>query len=102
MTKRGSLTVEDDIASQEGNAQRIAELESRLAQAEAALRSDNLKLRMALDISRLGAWERNLETGELTGTAVFKACFGLQPEAKLTYADLQAMFHPADLERINQ
>ena len=42
MTKRGSLTVEDDIASQEGDAQRIAELESRLAQAEAALRSGNL------------------------------------------------------------
>jgi PAS domain S-box-containing protein len=102
MTKRGSLTVGDDIASEEGDKQRIAELESRLAQAEEALRSSNLKLRMALDISRLGAWERDAQTGELTGTAAFKAYLGLRPDAKLTYTDLQAMFHPADVERINQ
>jgi PAS domain S-box-containing protein len=102
MTKRGSLTVEDDIASKEGEKQRIADLEARLAQAEGALRSNNCKLRMALDIGRLGAWERDVETGEITGTAVFKAYLGLQPDAKLTYAELQAMFHPADLERINQ
>jgi PAS domain S-box-containing protein len=102
MTKRGSLTVGDDIASEEGDKQRIAELESRLAQAEEALRSSNLKLRMALDISRLGAWERDAQTGEFTGTAAFKAYLGLRPDAKLTYTDLQAMFHPADVERINQ
>jgi PAS domain S-box-containing protein len=102
MTKRGSLTVEDDIASKEGEKQRIADLEARLAQAEGALRSNNCKLRMALDIGRLGAWERDVETGEITGTAIFKAYLGLQPDAKLTYAELQAMFHPADLERINQ
>ncbi len=102
MTKRGSLTVEDDIASKEGEKQRIADLEARLAQAEGALRSNNCKLRMALDIGRLGAWERDVETGEITGTTVFKAYLGLQPDAKLTYAELQAMFHPADLERINQ
>ncbi|MFL4994406.1 MAG: PAS domain-containing protein [Microvirga sp.] len=102
MTKRGSLTAEDDIASQEGDKQRIAELESRLALAEGALRSSNFKLKMALDIARLGAWERDLETGEITGTAVFKAYLGLPSDAKLTHAELQAMFHPADLERINQ
>ncbi len=102
MSKRGNLKAEDDIAPQDGDRRRIAELESRLAQAEAALRSSDLKLRMALDIGRLGAWERNLETGEITGTAAFKACLGLRPEAKLSYAELQAMFHPADLERINQ
>jgi PAS domain S-box-containing protein len=102
MTERGSITAEDDIVSREGDKQRIAELESRLAQAEAALRSSNFKLRLALDIGRLGAWERDLESGEVTGTAVFKTYLGLQPDAKLTFADLQAMFHPVDLERINQ
>ena len=95
MSKRGNLKVEDDIAPQEGDRRRIAELERRLAQAEAARRSSDLKLRMALDIGRLGAWERDLETGEITGTAAFKACLGLRPEAKLSYAELQAMFDGA-------
>ena len=102
MTERGSLTVENEAPSRRGDEGQVAELESRLAQAEEALRANNLKLKMALEIGRLGAWERNLDTGEVTGTAAFKSCLGLQPDAKLTYAELQAMFHPADLDRINQ
>ncbi|WP_262299955.1 PAS domain-containing protein [Microvirga sesbaniae] len=102
MTERGSLTVEGVVAPREGDGQRVAELETRLAQAEEALRSSNMKLRMALEIGRLGAWERDLESGEVTGTPAFRLYLGLPPEAKLTYADLQAMFHPADIERINQ
>ncbi|WP_262027519.1 PAS domain-containing protein [Microvirga sp. Mcv34] len=102
MTKRGSLLVDDEIAPQEGGDERIAELEARLAQAEAALHTSNFKLRIALDVARLGAWERNLKTDEIIGTAAFKEYLGLAPEATLTYADLQAMFHPSDLDRINQ
>jgi len=102
MTKRGGLLAEDKIASQKGDKERIAELETRLALAEESLRTSNFKLRVALDIGRLGAWERDLKTGEIIGTAVFKEYLGLAPDAPLTYADLQAMFHPADLERINQ
>jgi PAS domain S-box-containing protein len=102
MTERGSLTVENEAPARRGEEGRIAELESRLAEAEEALRANNLKLRVALEIGRIGAWERNLDTGEITGTAAFKSCLGLQPDAKLTYAELQAMFHPADLDRINQ
>ncbi|MBA1158090.1 PAS domain-containing protein [Microvirga mediterraneensis] len=102
MTKRGSLLVEDKIASQEGDKERIAELENRVAQAEAALRTSNFKLRIALDIGRLGAWERDLKTDEIISTAAFKEYLGLPPEAALTYTELQAMYHPSDLERINQ
>jgi PAS domain S-box-containing protein len=81
---------------------RVAELESRLQEAERAVRLASGKLRMALDVSKLGSWERNIGTGEVTGTAIFKACLGLKPDAQLTYAELQSMFHPADAERINQ
>lgn len=102
MTERGSLTVENEAPARRGEEGRIAELESRLAEAEEALRASNLKLRVALEIGRIGAWERNLDTGEIIGTAAFKSYLGLQPDAKLTYAELQAMFHPADLDRINQ
>ncbi|EIM25520.1 PAS domain-containing protein [Microvirga lotononidis] len=102
MTKRGSLLAEDKIASRESDKERIAELETRLAHAEEVLRTSNFKLRIALDIGRLGAWERDLETDEVTGTVAFKEYIGLPPDATITYAALQAMFHPGDIERINQ
>jgi len=81
--------------SREPDMERIAELERQL-------RLTSSKLRMALDVGKLGSWERNLETDEITGSSDFKACLGLKPDARLTYTDLQAMFHPADVERINQ
>lgn len=80
----------------------MADLESRLREAEQALRVSNGKLRMALDAGKLGSWERNIETNEITGTATFKANLGLPPDATLTYDQLQKIFHPGDIERINQ
>jgi len=97
-----SALFQRDDAPHEIEKQRIAELERKLRETELALRLSNGKLRMALDVGKLGSWERNLETGEMTGTAAFKACLGLRPDAKLTHDELQAMFHPADLERIDQ
>jgi PAS domain S-box-containing protein len=103
MSKRGSLPAPDkEISLQKDDKQRIAELEQQLREAELALRLSNGKLRMALDIGKFGSWEHNLETGEVTGTAAFKDCLGLKPNAKLTHAELQTMFHPADFERIDQ
>ncbi|WP_175493743.1 PAS domain-containing protein [Microvirga guangxiensis] len=57
---------------------------------------------MALDIGKLGAWERNLETGEVTGTSICKMCFGLPPDASLTFEALQGMIHPSDADRLDQ
>jgi PAS domain S-box-containing protein len=109
MSKREKLPAPDESAPllgstgpRETGKQRIAKLESQLRETELALRLSRGKLRMALDIGKLGSWERDLETGEITGTPAFKACLGLKPDANLTHAELQAMFHPADLERINQ
>ncbi|WP_052954712.1 PAS domain-containing protein [Microvirga vignae] len=103
MSKRGSLPAPDKEAPlQKDHKQRIAELEQQLRETELALRLSNGKLRMALDIGKFGSWEHNLETGEVTGTAAFKGCLGLKPDAKLTHAEFQAMFHPADFERIEQ
>ncbi|MXQ14495.1 PAS domain-containing protein [Microvirga makkahensis] len=90
-----SAPLRRSAGSRETDKQRIAELERQL-------RVSNGKLRMALDIGKLGSWERDLETGEITGSAEFKAYLGLKPDARLTYAELEAMFHPADVERINQ
>jgi hypothetical protein len=57
-----------DVASYgESDRQRLAALERRLRETEDALRLSNGKLRMALDIGRIGSWERDLRTGEVTG-----------------------------------
>ena len=57
---------------------------------------------MALEIAKLSAWDRNLQTEEMTGSTSFKPSLGLEPDAILTYEQLEQMFHPADLERIRQ
>lgn len=98
MSRAGSDMAEDTTLDEE----RLVELERRLKQTELALRASEAKLRMSLDVSQLGAWERDRITNEVTGTAAFKACLGLPPDASLTYDELRAMFHPDDLERIDQ
>ncbi len=103
MTERGPSEPAADVASyEEGDKQRLADLERRVREAEDALRLSNGKLRMALDIGRIGSWERNLETGEITGTPTFKANLGLPPDASLTDDEFQKLVHPGDVERINQ
>ncbi|WP_414471711.1 PAS domain-containing protein [Microvirga sp. M2] len=98
MMNRVDSDITDDVTPE----QRLAELERRAVQAETALRLNAAKLRMALDVSRLGAWQCDQETGEVTGTPAFKAYFGLPPDAPLTYDGLRAMFHPDDVARIDQ
>jgi PAS domain S-box-containing protein len=103
MSKRRSLPVADDLALPENaDKQRLVELEGRLHEMETALQVSSSKLRMALDVGRLGSWERDIATGIVTGTATFKANLGLPSDATLTYEELQHMFHPGDMERVNQ
>jgi len=95
-------TTKNSAASQGDADRRIAELEQRLREKETALRIANGKLTMALEIAKLSAWDRNLETEEMTGSASFKPSLGLHPDAVLGHDQLEQMFHPADLERIRQ
>lgn len=81
---------------------RVEELEQRLRETETALRVANGKLQMALEIGKLSAWDRNLETDVMVGTPTFKASMGLPSDAELTYEQLENLFHPADLERVKQ
>ena len=81
---------------------RVAELEQSLHETETAYRMASGKLQMALEIGKLSAWDRNLETNVMVGTATFKASLGLPADAELTYDRLENMFHPADLERVRQ
>ncbi|MCG7392526.1 PAS domain-containing protein [Microvirga sp. ACRRW] len=109
MSKRGTLSVSGEVSSlkegtrsRNGHRERIAELENQLNEANQALRLSSSKLRMALDVGKLGAWERDLETGIVTGSPAFKAALGLSADASLTYEELARIFHPGDSERIEQ
>jgi PAS domain S-box-containing protein len=103
MTERGPSGTAADIASYGGNdRQRLADLEHRLRETEDALRLSNAKLRMALDIGKVGSWEHDLRTGEVTGTATFKATLGLPLDASLNYDEFQKLIHPGDMDRMSQ
>ncbi|HYD99371.1 MAG TPA: PAS domain-containing protein, partial [Alphaproteobacteria bacterium] len=56
--------------------------------AEEELRESEERLRLALETARLGAWVRDLRTGELTCTAQCKANFGRGPAERLSYEDI--------------
>jgi PAS domain S-box-containing protein len=80
----------------------MADLQNRLATAEAELRRSRGTLRMALDIGRLGSWERDVDKDAMTVDAAGKAILGLQPDAPVTHAQIEALYHPGDAERIAQ
>lgn len=103
MSKHGNVLAEDGATSlQVGGEARLKELERRLLEAEEALRISSGKLRMASDVSKLGAWERDLATGEIVGNPAFKQALGLPIDTALTYEQMKEMFHRGDIERIDQ
>ncbi|WP_376782019.1 ATP-binding protein [Agrobacterium cavarae] len=65
-----------------------------------ALDEGERRLQTALAAGRLGAWELDLATNELTTSATFRSLFGRGPNEGFAYTDLLASIHPADLERM--
>jgi PAS domain-containing protein len=72
--------------------------EARLA--EAALRESEARLRFALKAGRLGEWELNLTTGELTTSKTCRTNFGRDSSAPFTYEELRDAVHPEDKGRM--
>jgi PAS domain S-box-containing protein len=103
MSEQGKSIRSKEAVPPEGeDKRRIAELEKRLREMEQELRVANGKLQMALEMGKLTAWERDVETDRMTGTPAFFATFGLPPDAEPTFAELEKTFHPADVERVRQ
>ena len=76
-------------------------LRSRLRQFETRSLIDEVSsgresLRVALDAGRLGDWELDLATGELTCSPTCRAVFGRGPEGPFGYAELIEAVHPDD------
>jgi len=50
-------------------------------QAEGALKESELRLRLAIEVAKMGAFDRNLQTGEAFWTPEIAALYGLSPDA---------------------
>jgi PAS domain S-box-containing protein len=68
--------------------------------AEEMLRDNEQRLKIAVQTGRLGSWEFDLATGALSCSDIFKAHFGLPPEAEFSYDMLFASIHPDDHARV--
>jgi PAS domain S-box-containing protein len=90
------------VSLESDNRQRLADLETRLHETEKQLLGSSGKQRMALEVGKLGSWERDLETNFFMANATCKAHLGLSPDEPLPFEQLEKMYHPADAERINQ
>lgn len=82
-------------------------LRGRRRQYDARMRMEALdegerRLQTALEAGRLGAWELDLASGELTTSVTCRGIFGRGPEDSFTYEDLLAAIHPDDLERMKE
>lgn len=65
-----------------------------------ALDEGERRLQTALSAGRLGAWELDLATNDLTTSATCRAIFGRRAEETFGYSDLLATIHPGDIGRM--
>ncbi|MDM9382109.1 PAS domain S-box protein [Chlorogloeopsis sp. ULAP01] len=75
---------------------RVQERTKELVKANEALQESEQQLRLALQAAKLGAWQLDLKTGELSASAQCKANFGLSSEVELSYSMLFERIHPED------
>ena len=70
--------------------------------AEDALRRSEDRLRVALEAAQLGTWERDLATGSMECSSIFKAIFGRAADEPFNYQDLLQAIHPGDLPAVQE
>jgi len=78
------------------NAALVTELADRLR----AQQESEARLRFATHAGRLGIWELDLRTQEMTASRVFKEAFGRGPDEAFTFAMLHDAVHPDDSARV--
>jgi PAS domain S-box-containing protein len=64
------------------------------------LSQEKERLQMALKAGRLGSWEFDVRTSELTASNACKATFGRGADDPFGYEDLRASIHPDDRQRM--
>ncbi|MBD2448300.1 GAF domain-containing protein [Nostoc sp. FACHB-152] len=63
---------------------------------EAFLRESDQRLRLALQAAKLGSWQLDIKTKELSSSSQCHINFGLLPETEFTYSKLLECIHPDD------
>lgn len=80
---------------------REAEVRRARRAADEALRESEQRLKLALEAGRMGAWQRNLKTGEMTWSPITQEIYGLKPgEFRGTFHEFERLVHPEDRERV--
>ncbi len=69
---------------------------------EEALKNSEERLKLALEVSQLGTWYRDLEKNAIIWDKQCKALFGLPPETQMTYEVFSEALHPEDRDRVHQ
>jgi PAS domain S-box-containing protein len=71
--------------------------------AEEQLRQREEQLRLALDAARMGFWDRNLETEQITCSYHLQHLYGLDAKTtQISYQTFLEMVHPDDRDRVHQ
>lgn len=70
------------------------------ADADAALRAERERLRLALEAGRMGTWEWDMATGRLEWSATLEAIFGVEPGGfGGRFEDYISLIHPDDRDK---
>ncbi|MBU5637250.1 PAS domain S-box protein [Geomonas sp. Red69] len=80
----------------------LAKRSEELARSEEKLRYNEATLQMAINVTGLGTFEFEPQTGKLTWSAQAKKNFGLAPEATESYELFLAALHPEDREEAQE
>jgi PAS domain S-box-containing protein len=76
---------------------REAEVRRARRAADEALRESEQRLKLALEAGRMGAWQRDLLTGEMTWSLITQDIYGLKPgEFTNNYEHFVQLIHPED------
>ncbi|BAY14590.1 two-component sensor histidine kinase [Anabaenopsis circularis NIES-21] len=71
-------------------------------QTEAFLRESDQRLKLALQAAKLGSWQLNLKTWELSASSQCYLNFGLPSETEFTYNTLLECIHPDDRSNMQE
>ena len=90
---------DDDVATVTQVAQRTHDAMER-TQTQIALAASEERMRMAMDVTRVGHWDLDLATRDLVACDHCKANFGRSPADRFTIDDMMASIHPDESARV--
>jgi PAS domain S-box-containing protein len=81
---------------------RVDERTAALVRAHRGVRENEERLRMAMEVAQVAAWEWNLATGQMTWSTDPELLFGLEPGSLAPDMRLMRAVHPCDRDRVEE